>query len=98
MAVKVADSIIRAGALVIEAESTSETSVSLYQTPRRRPCCSRLTPLPVAGYKVSDTMRKGILEVSLYETAERELMMGCLASLGTCAPSKCLSVAPLTQH
>lgn len=51
-----------------------------------------------AGYKVSDTMRKGILEVSLYETAERELMMGCLASLGTCAPSKCLSVAPLTQH
>jgi hypothetical protein len=27
-------------------------------------------------------MRKGILEVSLYEGAEKELMLGCLASLG----------------
>nr|CAD7596420.1 unnamed protein product [Timema genevievae] len=33
------------------------------------------------GYKVSDTMRKGILEVSMYEDSEKELMLGCLSSL-----------------
>nr|CAD7574687.1 unnamed protein product [Timema californicum] len=32
-------------------------------------------------YKVSDTMRKGILEVSMYEDSEKELMLGCLSSL-----------------
>ncbi|XP_054273234.1 sodium-dependent phosphate transporter 2 isoform X2 [Macrosteles quadrilineatus] len=33
------------------------------------------------GYKVSDTMRKGILQVSLYEGAEEEFMIGLLSSL-----------------
>jgi len=34
------------------------------------------------GYKVSDTVRKGILDVSLYENDEKELMLGFLAALG----------------
>ncbi|XP_063223861.1 sodium-dependent phosphate transporter 1-A isoform X2 [Bacillus rossius redtenbacheri] len=34
------------------------------------------------GYKVSDTMRKGILDVKLYENEEMQLMLGCLSSLG----------------
>lgn len=37
------------------------------------------------GYKVSNTMRKGILEVAMYENSEIELMLGCLASLASSA-------------
>ncbi|KAJ6639064.1 Sodium-dependent phosphate transporter 2 [Pseudolycoriella hygida] len=33
------------------------------------------------GYKVSDTIRKGILEVSIYEGNEEQLMLGMLAAL-----------------
>lgn len=33
------------------------------------------------GYKVSDTMRKGILDVTLYQGAEKELVLGMLATL-----------------
>lgn len=38
-----------------------------------------------SGYKVSDTMRKGILEVTLYNGFEEELMLGCLAALASSA-------------
>lgn len=37
------------------------------------------------GYKVSNTMRKGILEVGVYDNAEVELMLGCLSSLASSA-------------
>lgn len=36
----------------------------------------------ISGYKVSDTVRKGILDVSLYNNTEKELMLGSLAALG----------------
>lgn len=34
------------------------------------------------GYKVSDTVRKGILDVSMYEDSPKDLMLGNLAALG----------------
>lgn len=37
------------------------------------------------GYKVSNTMRKGILEVTVYDNSEVELMLGCLSSLASSA-------------
>ncbi|XP_059621511.1 sodium-dependent phosphate transporter 1-B isoform X2 [Phlebotomus argentipes] len=37
------------------------------------------------GYKVSDTVRKGILDVTMYEGAEKELMFGCVAALTSSA-------------
>ncbi|XP_022218245.1 sodium-dependent phosphate transporter 1-B [Drosophila obscura] len=37
------------------------------------------------GYKVSDTMRKGILEVGMYEGYENVLMLGCVSALASSA-------------
>lgn len=37
------------------------------------------------GYKVSDTIRKGILDVNIYEENEPQLMMGMLAALIGCS-------------
>ncbi|XP_030763665.1 sodium-dependent phosphate transporter 2-like [Sitophilus oryzae] len=37
------------------------------------------------GYKVSDTMRKGILDVNVYKDGELELMMGSIAALASSA-------------
>lgn len=38
-----------------------------------------------AGYKVSDTMRKGILDVNLYADSETELMLGFVSALASSA-------------
>ncbi|XP_066257141.1 sodium-dependent phosphate transporter 2 [Euwallacea similis] len=37
------------------------------------------------GYKVSDTMRKGILDVGVYNDSEMELMLGSIAALASSA-------------
>ncbi|KAF7269946.1 ribosomal protein LP0 isoform X1 [Rhynchophorus ferrugineus] len=37
------------------------------------------------GYKVSDTMRKGILDINVYKDGELELMMGSIAALASSA-------------
>lgn len=38
-----------------------------------------------SGYKVSDTMRKGILDVDLYANSEAELMLGFVSALASSA-------------
>ncbi|XP_019767333.1 sodium-dependent phosphate transporter 1 [Dendroctonus ponderosae] len=37
------------------------------------------------GYKVSDTMRKGILDINVYQDSEMELMMGSVSALASSA-------------
>lgn len=45
------------------------------------------------GYKVSDTVRKGILDVTMYEDSPKDLMLGNLAALGGSAIWNILATA-----
>jgi sodium-dependent phosphate transporter len=37
------------------------------------------------GYKVSDTMRRSVLDAEMYQNSEIELMLGCIAALSSSA-------------
>ena len=47
--------------------------------------CFIILYMLILGYKVSDTMRKGILDISVYQDQEITLMMGCLSALASSA-------------